>query len=176
MTRQSRDRDDYIEEIEFADDHIIRKLSGHEHEALRTIAKVFSIRIGARGHAINLCGNKKAVKKAAELIRHLGDLILEGRDVSLGDVRNAALRLSKEVKSKPKDFLSDHLFKTKSAREVGPRGPGQREYVEAIKRDDLVFAVGPAGTGKTYLAMTMAIMELTSEKIARIILTRPAVE
>jgi phosphate starvation-inducible PhoH-like protein len=167
---------DYLEEIEFADENVIRKLNGLEHESLRIIAKTFNIRIGARGHSINLRGPKKEVTKAKELINHLGDLITEGREISLGDVRNAALRLSKEVRSKPKDFLADHLFKGRTGREVNARGPGQRAYVEAIKKDDLVLVVGPAGTGKTFLAMTLAVLELQAERISRIILTRPAVE
>lgn len=167
---------DFIEEIEFDDHNIVRKLSGLEHEALKIIAKVFAIRVGARGNQVNLCGNKKAVKKAAELINHLGELVKEGRDVSPDDVRNAAMRLQKEGRSKPKDFLTDHLVKTRAGREVTARGPGQSDYVEAMKRDDLVFGVGPAGTGKTFLAMTLAVNELMEQRISRIILTRPAVE
>lgn len=168
--------DEYSEEIAFADDKVIRKLSGHEHEILRTIAKTFSIRIGARGHTINLLGPKKNIKKATDLINYLGKLIGEGREISLGDIRNAAVRLSKEDRSKPKDFLTDYLFKSKTGREISARGPGQQAYVEALRRDDLVVAVGPAGTGKTFLAMTFAMLELTANRVARIILTRPAVE
>jgi phosphate starvation-inducible PhoH-like protein len=176
MTKSQKGEQNYQEQIEVQNDEIVRKLSGLEHETLRTIAKIFSIRLGARGNVISLVGLKRSVKQAAELIRHLSDLIMEGRDISLGDVRNAALRMSKELKSQPKDFLSDSLYKTKESREISPRGPGQRDYVEALKNHDIVFAVGPAGTGKTYLAMTIAVMELNAERISRIILTRPAVE
>jgi len=177
MTRRlSSDADDHVLEIEFKNPDVIRKLSGMEHETLRMIAKVFNIRVGARGHSVNLRGSKKSTKNAASLIRHLGDLIEKGRDISLADVRNAATRLSAEQHSKPEDFLSSHLVNTKSGREISARGPGQRAYVDAIEKDDLVFAVGPAGTGKTFLAMTKAVMALTKERISRIILTRPAVE
>lgn len=167
---------EHSEQIQFDDERVIRKLSGNEHEKLRCIAKVFNIRVGARGEQVSLVGAKKAVKTAASLIRHLGTLITAGQDISLDDVRNAAMRMNQEVHAGPHEFLSDHLMKTKNSREVRPRGPGQRLYVEAINRDDLVFGVGPAGTGKTYLAMTLAVMALNSQRIARIILTRPAVE
>lgn len=176
MPKKKSELDDFVEEIEFADQDVIRKLSGIEHETLRTIAKAFNIRVGARGHSINLRGSKKSVKSAGGLIRHLGDLINEGRDISLGDVRNAALRLNTETRSKPHDFLSDNLMKSKNGREVSARGPGQRAYVDAIKKHDLVFSVGPAGTGKTFLAMALAVTELNNAQISRIILTRPAVE
>lgn len=168
--------DDYKDEIIFPDQQVVRNLSGIEHETLKTLARIFGIRIGARGHTINLQGSQKQVKRAKDLLLFLGNLISEGREISLGDIRNAALRLNKEGRSRPKDFLSDHLYKTKAGREVTARGPGQKAYVEAIKSDDLVLAVGPAGTGKTFLAMTLAVMELMSEKVSRIILTRPAVE
>lgn len=168
--------EDHVLEIEFADENIVRKISGLEHETLKTIAKVFNIRVGARGHHINLRGSKKSIKSAGDLIRHLGDLFKEGRAVSLGDVRNAALRLNAETKSKPKDFLADSLIRLKSGRDVTARGPGQRAYVAAMEKNDLVLAVGPAGTGKTFLAMTLAVMALNAKRISRIILTRPAVE
>ncbi|HXW60544.1 MAG TPA: PhoH family protein, partial [Myxococcota bacterium] len=167
---------EYQEQIHFGDSHVVRALSGNEHEKLRCIAKVFKIRVGARGEHVSLIGPKAAVKKAASLLKNLGERVALGQDISLEDVRNAAMRMSKEKNAKPADFLTDHLLKTKSSREVRPRGPGQRLYVEAINRDDLVFGVGPAGTGKTYLAMTLAVMALNAERIARIILTRPAVE
>jgi phosphate starvation-inducible PhoH-like protein len=175
MSPKTKDDTEFSEQMQF-DTQIIRKLSGSEHEILRTIAKVFSIRLGARGDVLNLLGPKKNVKKAAELLRHLGELVAQGRDLSLGDVRNAGTRMMDELKSKPHDFIAENLYKGSNAREVNPRGPGQREYVEAIKNNDLVFGVGPAGTGKTYLAMTLAVMELNAERISRIILTRPAVE
>jgi phosphate starvation-inducible protein PhoH and related proteins len=167
---------EYQEQIHFSDSHVVRALSGNEHEKLRCIAKVFKIRVGARGEHVNLIGPKAAVKKASSLLKNLGERVTLGQDISLEDVRNAAMRMSKEKNAKPADFLTDHLLKTKNEREVRPRGPGQRLYVEAINRDDLVFGVGPAGTGKTYLAMTLAVMALKAERIARIILTRPAVE
>ncbi|MCA9506959.1 MAG: PhoH family protein [Myxococcales bacterium] len=86
------------------------------------------------------------------------------------------MRMMGEIKAKPDDFIAENLYRDTNAREVNPRGPGQRSYVETMKTKDLVFAVGPAGTGKTYLAMTLAVMELKAERIKRIILTRPAVE
>lgn len=176
MSETKRSRDDFLEEIEFLDQSMIRKLSGIEGMTLKIIAEAFKIRIGARGNSVNLRGEKKPVKKAAELIRHLALLIEEGRDLSIDDVRNAALKLTSEVQAKPKDFLKDLLFRTKSGKEIGSRGPGQRAYVEAIQHDDLVFGVGPAGTGKTFLAMTLAVKALMADQVKRIILTRPAVE
>lgn len=167
---------EHSETIIFPDDQIIRVLSSNEHEKLRCLAQVFNIRIGARGDQVSLIGPKVAVNKASSLIKNLGERISLGQDISLADVRNAAFRMSKEKSAPASDYLIDHLMKTKNSREVRPRGPGQRQYVEAIERDDLVFAVGPAGTGKTYLAMTLAVMALNKERIARIILTRPAVE
>ncbi len=167
---------DHHEHIKFDDERIIRKLSGLEHETLRTIAQAFSIKVGARGDTINLLGKSSSVKKAAELIKHLAALLADGRDISRADVRNAAQRMSTETKAVPADFLADNLYRSRGSCEVNPRGPGQRAYVEAIKRDDVVFGVGPAGTGKTYLAMTLAVMALETEQVSRIILTRPAVE
>ncbi len=169
-------KDSEVSEQLHFDAQVLRKLSDKEHEILRTIAKVFGIRVGARGEVLNLLGPKKNIKKAAELLTHLGEMVAQGRDVSLGDVRNAGTRMMDEARSKPHDFLSENLYRTPNSREVNPRGPGQSEYVAAMKNNDLVFAVGPAGTGKTYLAMTLAVLELSAERIKRIILTRPAVE
>lgn len=171
-----KDANNIREEIILDNDAIVRTISGLEHQSLKTIAEIFKIRIGARGNIINFLGPKKEVQKAAELIKHLATLAQDGRDISLGDVRNAALRLSKDTRAKPHDFIADHIFKTKSHREITARSPGQKEYIEAIKNNDLVFAIGPAGTGKTFLAMTLAVIELNNKKISRIILTRPAVE
>ena len=167
---------EHQEQLEFNDDQIVRKLSGIEHENLRCVAKVFNIRIGARGNHISFVGEKQAVLLATSLLGHLGKLIGEGRDVSLADIRNAAHRMAQEMDSPPHDYLSESLIKTQNSREVRPRGPGQKAYVEAINNHDLVFGVGPAGTGKTYLAMTLAVLALNSKRISRIILTRPAVE
>lgn len=155
---------------------IIRKLSEDDHQVLRTLAKTFGIKVGARGDHLNLLGLKKNVLKAKELVQHLAKLIEDGREISADDIQHAAARMASESKAKPHQFLPDNLYKSKNNREVNPRGPGQQTYVEAIKNNDLVFGVGPAGTGKTYLAMTLAVMELNAERIKRIILTRPAVE
>lgn len=167
---------EFTEQLSFSDEHVVRKLSSNEHEKLRCIAKIFNIRVGARGQQVSLIGSKKEVLQATSLINHLGVLIAEGQDISLEDVRNAALRMSREGNARPHEFLTGHLMKTKGSREVRPRGPGQSLYVDAINKDDLVFGVGPAGTGKTYLAMTLAVMALNAQRISRIILTRPAVE
>lgn len=176
MADSKRSRDDFLEEIELSDPVLTRKLSGIENTTLKTIAHNFKIRIGARGTKVNLRGERDAVKKAAQLIKHIASMIEEGREIASEDVRNAAVRLRKEGRTKPKDFLRDLLFRTKSGREISARGPGQKIYIEAMQQHDLVFAIGPAGTGKTFLAMTLAVKELLSERVSRIILTRPAVE
>lgn len=168
--------DEVLKDISFADEQVVRTLSGIEHEILRIIAKIFAIRIGARGNTISLRGDKKAVNKAQELLSHLGHMVLEGRQIALGDVRNAALRMNRDRSAKVNDFFQNHLLKTKNSHEVRPRGPGQKAYVDAITNHDLVMGVGPAGTGKTYLAMTAAVLDLLAGRVNRIILTRPAVE
>lgn len=162
--------------IELKNSSIFHKLCMHEHIFLKTIAKIFSIRLGARGETITLKGDKSSVHQSIKLINHVIKLISEGREISTEDIRDAALRMKNESSTNANDFLGEKLYKTKSFKEVSPKGPGQKEYVDAMKSFDLVFAVGPAGTGKTYLAMTLAVLFLAEKKISRIILTRPAVE
>lgn len=166
---------DIKDQIAFEDHKILRRLSGIEHENLRGIAKIFEIRLGERGQNLYLEGPATQVKKAKKLLLYLADILKEGRNISFADVRNAAMRLNKEGRSHPKAYMADPIL-SKADREVNARGPGQKAYVQAIKESDLVLAIGPAGTGKTFLAMALAAMELTAERVSRIILTRPAVE
>jgi phosphate starvation-inducible PhoH-like protein len=163
-------------QIEFNDYEIIKKLNFNEHEALKLIAKTFKIKIGSRGQIINLEGNKESITSASKLIAHLANMLKNNKNFNLEDIRNAALRMNEDPSLKAKDFLGESLLKTKGYKDVIPKGPAQQAYVDAIKEYDLVFGVGPAGTGKTYLAMTLAVVLLKAKTVSRIILTRPAVE
>jgi len=163
-------------QIEFNDYQIIKKLNFNEHEVLKLIAKIFKIKIGSRGQIVNLEGDQNSINLASMLLQHLSHMLEDKRDFNLEDVRNAALRMHDEPLSKAKDFLGESLLKTKNYKDVIPKGPAQQAYVDAIKEYDLVFGVGPAGTGKTYLAMTLAVVLLKAKIVSRIILTRPAVE
>lgn len=164
------------QQIEFNDYEIVKKLNFNEHEALKLIAKTFKIKIGSRGQIINLEGNKNSINLASKLLHHLASMLKNNKNFNLEDIRNAALRMHEEPSLKAKDFLGESLLKTKSYKDVIPKGPAQQAYVDAIKEYDLVFGVGPAGTGKTYLAMTLAVVLLKAKTVSRIILTRPAVE
>jgi phosphate starvation-inducible PhoH-like protein len=122
-------------------------------------------------------GEADSTARVARLIDQLGGLIGEGHSISDRDVKTAAQLIAEDADIDLRDhFLKDGQLRTAGKRRIAAKSANQRRYLEAIDQHDIVFGIGPAGTGKTYLAMAQAVSYLLAKKVSRIILARPAVE
>lgn len=148
-------------------------ISGQHDEYLKLIEEKFNTSVLLRGEGFEVIGGEEEAQGAAKVLEELLTLLRSGQTIGINDVKYA-IRM---VKRSGKVIEADSAIPVLSKRGViRPKTPGQKRYIEAIKNYDLVFAIGPAGTGKTYLAVAMAVAYLKSGKVSRIILTRPAVE
>jgi len=151
-------------------------LAGTHDANLRLIEKEVGARIGARGNEIRVHGTPEQVERASDLLEELVKLVRLGHPITPGEVEYAA-RTVGAGRAEPREVVfSDVVLVSDRGKPVKPHTQTQRDYVEAIARADLTFGIGPAGTGKTYLAMAMAVAALRDRQVARIILTRPALE
>jgi phosphate starvation-inducible PhoH-like protein len=149
---------------------------GHFDENLRTIEKDLGVRVSARGPEITVQGEADREALALNLLGQLAALVQGGFPLKRGDVE-IALRLLRDNRGALlRDFFAAGRLKTANGRFVTPKSPHQKLLLEAIQEHDLVFVIGPAGTGKTYLAVASAVAHLAEKKVDRIILCRPAVE
>jgi phosphate starvation-inducible PhoH-like protein len=138
---------------------------GPEDRLLRAIEEVFpDLKFSARGNQVEISGPSAQVRKAEDRIRQIISAVSAGSEISAADLR----------RSEP-DLLSQSILSSRG-KSIRPKTTGQKSYVEAIDRNTIVFGIGPAGTGKTYLAMAKAVQALQRKEVSRIILTRPAVE
>ncbi len=151
---------------------VVGELDAH----LRIIEQAFGVRLVARDEAVLVLGDPAPAREAADFVEQLAGLAEGGFRVGPQDV-TLATRLVREAPDVP---LAQHFLKSglrgPGRRAVLPRTAKQREYLEAIRRHELVFAIGPAGTGKTYLAVALAVEALSSRQVRRLVLCRPAVE
>lgn len=161
--------------IHFADDRYLRGLYGNDESNLDLAQKRLSVKIIARGDFLKIIGDEKNVSAAEEFFRQLDKMCHTGYHITSQEFRNALDALS-AGHEKLKEVFKDKIQVPGRKHFIVPKTPGQHEYVKAIRDYDIVFAIGPAGTGKTYLAMAMAVNAFMEEKVSRIILTRPAVE
>ncbi len=161
-------------EITFRDDAEAAALFGQYNRNLKEIEKSFSTQIVARGETVRIQGDPDEVERVRTLFEKLLALIEKNHCPSASDVRY----LIEQVKAGVgvQSVLSDVVRVTHWGEEIRAKTVGQHRYVQAVRDSDVVFAIGPAGTGKTYLAVAQAIDYLKREKVKRIILTRPAVE
>jgi len=143
---------------------------------LRTLEREFGIHAGARGNEVRLVGPVVEVGLARKVLEHLYGLLRSGQSVGAHEVRDAVRMVTQEPDVDLADATDDVLADVGSRRRIGAKTLAQREYIDLMRKRDVVFAVGPAGTGKTYLAMAMAIAALNRHEVARVVLTRPAVE
>jgi len=151
-------------------------LVGSHDETLRLIEREVGAQISARGNEIRIRGTEKQVTRAAELLAELRKLIELGHPITAGEVEYAA-RLVGSGRAQAEEVLfSDVVLVTDRGKPIKPHTQMQRNYIEAIAHADLTFAIGPAGTGKTYLAMAMAVSALRDRRASRLLLTRPALE
>ena len=157
-------------------DEGIEILFGSRDENLKQLESQFRVQIRTDGHELIVSGDAEGVSKTERIIEQLSVLLEEGYHFSSEDVRRASELVSEDGQVDLRDFFLRGPVKTSNKRHVKPKTINQRLYLNAIERDDIVFGVGPAGTGKTYLAMAQAVAYLTSKQVRRVILARPAVE
>lgn len=152
-----------------------QNLFGHQDSYLKLIEKNFDSKIVARGCNLEIIGDKQESQYIAKVFVELLNVLRGGHSISSDDVKYAIRMIKGGKELDMADVVSDpiHVF---SNRLVRPKTKGQKRYVAAMRQYDLVFGIGPAGTGKTYLAMAMAVSALKNGDVGRIILTRPAVE
>lgn len=166
----------FQKKIELDNDDEVFILFGSGDNNLKILEDEFQIKIVTRGETINISGEEEAVTQAQETIRQLLDVTRNGIHIGPRDVAYAA-KMSKQGKV---DYFSElfheEIGRNAKSKSIRAKTLGQRHYIDAIKKNDLVFGIGPAGTGKTYLAVVMAVNALRSGKVNKIILTRPAVE
>ncbi len=151
-------------------------LIGKMDENLKTIEKYVGVRVSARGDEVFIEGDDEKVQEAETLVNKLMSLLQSGYTISPGDIKTATSLLQQNPGVDLTQFFLSNRIIPSTKKHVSPKSFNQKKYIDAMQNHDLVFAVGPAGTGKTYLAMAMALAELQNRVISRIILTRPAVE
>jgi phosphate starvation-inducible PhoH-like protein len=166
------------EEISFSDQHVARSILGHNEENLRILEKRLKVSIICRGNIIKISGEQQSVSRAKQLLERAFLDVEKGLVVDkfdfIASMDEARSELARESEKTPEGFHRIEVPNRK--RSISARTEGQDEYVKAMMSHNIVIAIGPAGTGKTYLAMAYAVSALTRGEVSRIILTRPAVE
>jgi phosphate starvation-inducible protein PhoH and related proteins len=151
-------------------------LFGHHDRHLKLIEEDLGVRLSARGEELTLDGNPEATRYAERVLTELAGLANDGMLLQPDDVTHALTALRQSPETPLKELLSNATTIVTKKRFVVPKTPTQKTYIDAIETHDIVIGIGPAGTGKTYLAMAMAVSALMKREVNRIILARPAVE
>lgn len=152
------------------------QILGDFDENLELIESHFSVQLIPKGQEVIIKGDKDEVEQVIFLFKELSSQVSKGKKISEFDIKYAA-RMIKEGREKQMENLFDEIiYTTARGKRIKPKTVGQQKYAKAISENDIVFCIGPAGTGKTFLAMAMAMADLKEQKVNRIILTRPAVE
>lgn len=155
---------------------IARQLFGEHNCHLKKISDSLQVSIGARGSTVFINGDDIDARLAKNLIEQLYELVKSGYPIYPQDIDYAIQVLSGNDRAQLKDIFLDKVYITSKKAAITPKSLCQKAYIDAIRQHDIVFGIGPAGTGKTYLAMAMAVSALSKGLVGRIILTRPAVE
>lgn len=164
------------QKIAFADNNLVQTLFGQQNQNLRLLDRLLQIKSNARGNEVILEGPEPALHLAARTLTELYDLLQAGYPISGQDVQYALRIIRANPETDLKTIFLDAVFISALKRRITPKSLNQKNYLQAIRQHDMVFGIGPAGTGKTYLAMAMAVAALLNNDCSRIVLTRPAVE
>ena len=162
--------------IKLKDNQEARSLFGTHDENLKIIEKELDVDITTRGEALKIEGSPKQVEIASRLLEELILTIRSGAFIKKHELLYAIKSVREDETRDIHSIYSDRIEVSSKRQYITPKSKGQKEYVDAIRKNDIVFCIGPAGTGKTYLAMAMAVNALKKQLVSRIILTRPAVE
>ena len=154
-------------------DATARELAGSGDSVLRALDGHVDCDVFLRGNVITLDGDEAAVEAATTVVEELSELIEQGHEIAPGTI--TAVTRALDQHASPAEILDDVVWRHRS-RKVAPKTVNQKRYVDAIRRETITFGIGPAGTGKTFLAVALAAAALSRREVNRIILTRPAVE
>jgi phosphate starvation-inducible protein PhoH and related proteins len=160
----------------YPDLELARHLFGEHNGNLKRIAEALDVKIHARGNTVHIQGDPIVSNLGKKILDQLYRLLKEGYPVYENDVDYAIRVLTEDDTADLRSIFLDTVYVTSKDRAITPKSRAQKAYIDAIRNNDIVFGIGPAGTGKTYLAMAMAVSALSKGIVNRIILTRPAVE
>ncbi|HTX47533.1 MAG TPA: PhoH family protein [Solirubrobacteraceae bacterium] len=155
------------------DNAVAAELAGSEDAVLRALEGHLDCQIYLRGNTVTLDGEDAAVQEGATVVRELSELISQGHEIAPGTIE--AVTRALDAHESPAEILEDVVWRHRTTR-VAPKTVNQKHYVDSIRRNTITFGIGPAGTGKTFLAVALAAAALSRREVNRIILTRPAVE
>lgn len=176
MSQRARKEKPALTKLQFDDNNLVRNLFGIQDENLRSLERKLGVRIDARGTDISIRGEEIQIRLVEKILTELYGMLKKGYPVFGNDVERAVRIFSSNQGARLQDLLEDTIFIPAKNKVILPKGLHQKSYMEAIRNHDLVFGIGPAGTGKTYLAVAMAVMAFLKKQVSRIILARPAVE
>ncbi|MBD0262976.1 MAG: PhoH family protein [Tolypothrix sp. Co-bin9] len=151
-------------------------LAGQQEENLKTISRQTGANLVLRGQELHIAGTEKQIDLASRLVRSLEDLWTQGNSITSADILTARQALESDREEELQELQRDVLARTRRGEEIRAKTFRQRQYINALRQRDLTFCVGPAGTGKTFLAVVVAVQALLANEFEKLILTRPAVE
>ncbi len=162
--------------IELPDIPSAMALAGNQEENLKLLARQTGATVVLRGQELYVSGTEKQIDLVSRLVKSLEDIWTKGNTLSLTDILTARQALDTHREDELQTLQKDVLAKTRRGEQIRAKTFRQRQYIEAIRKRDLTFCIGPAGTGKTFLAVVVAVQALLDNKYEKLILTRPAVE
>lgn len=154
----------------------LKALFGVQDQNIKYLETLLEVSIGARGNELIIQGKPENICTVEQIFRDFGELFAEGNQFTDKELRDAFRQIAEDTSFSLKDYFTRSRFNPSGKKSVAPKTANQRRYIEAIQEKDLIFGIGPAGTGKSFLAVAMAVQSLFSKQVNRIILTRPAVE
>ena len=164
------------ERVALDDNRAALSMIGERNGNLKLVERETGCQLHSRGNELTIVGPADGVTIARRLVEQLYVMARAGTPISPEDIGRAAVALRADGDVDLRDVFSDTILVAGRARPIAPKGLAQKRYVDAIRNFDIVFGIGPAGTGKTYLAMALAVRALMEKQVKRIVLTRPAVE
>ena len=168
--------DEYSIDIRLDDNVDVNEIFGTHDKHLKLLEDYLNLRITSRGEFIRISGEETKVTYAREILKNIQKLVTRGHKIGSTDIITAIQMAKKDELEQFLSLYEKTLIKDAKGNPIRVKNTGQKTYVEAIKRNDVVFGVGPAGTGKTFLAVCLAVSALKNGEVEKIILTRPAVE
>jgi len=154
----------------------LETLFGVHDQNIKYLESLLDVRIDARGQDVSIDGDPKDVETVQRVLEDFSDLFKEGKHFTDKELREAFAQIAEDRAFSLRDYFTKARFNPAGKKQVAPKSANQRKYIQAIQEKDVVFGIGVAGTGKTYLAVAMAVQALMQKQVNRIVLARPAVE